>query len=296
MLMCLKKTICCILISILASVAISYQAAAADDLEIYGQWQQGGLLRGRVAPGFQLWIDERQLQTTVDGGFVFGLGRDQGKDFELTLVDAAGVKHSRHFTVAQRRYSIQKVNGVAQKHVDPPQAVLKRIQKEAALVKRVRKTDDKRTDFQQKFSWPLVGPITGVYGSQRVYNGVPKSPHYGLDIAGPSGSEVRAPAAGVITLAEADLYFSGGTLILDHGHGLSSTFIHLSKLNVKVGDRIAQGQIIAEVGATGRATGPHLDWRMNWFDARLDPALVMAGVPMPDSGSPKGSAIPATQE
>lgn len=172
------------------------------------------------------------------------------------------------------------MKGVDQKHVTPPPELTERIAREAELVAKVRHRDDPRTDFLQDFIWPLSGPITGVYGSRRVYNGTPRAPHYGLDIAGPTGAKVVAPAAGLVTLAEDDLFFSGGTLIVDHGHGLSSTFIHLSKILVKPGDRVAQGQAIAEVGATGRVTGPHLDWRMNWFDVRLDPALLMTDKPM----------------
>ena len=139
---------------------------------------------------------------------------------------------------------------------------------------------DDRADYLEEFVWPLRGAITGVYGSQRVYNGVPKSPHYGIDIAGPTGAPVIAPAPGLVSFAAADLYYSGGTLIVDHGHGLSSTFIHLNKVLVKAGQRVEKGQIIAEVGASGRATGPHLDWRMNWMGVRVDPGLLMKNKPM----------------
>lgn len=142
-----------------------------------------------------------------------------------------------------------------------------------------RRTDDPRLDFMQSFIWPSIGPISGVYGSQRILNGQPRRPHFGVDVAAPTGTPVRAPAAGIITLAHPDMYFSGGTVILDHGHGVSSSFLHLSRIHVQVGQRVEQGELIAEIGATGRVTGPHLDWRMNWFGQRIDPALLVGAMP-----------------
>jgi murein DD-endopeptidase MepM/ murein hydrolase activator NlpD len=256
-------------------------ALAADGLTIRGQWQQGGTLFGSVAPGYSLQLDGRKVRTTSTGEFVFGLGADAPQQVTLVVTDPQGRSEKRTYDVKQRQYQVQRVNGVEQKHVTPPPELLARIERENELTRKARLLDDDRTDFLQDFIWPLSGPITGVYGSRRVFNGTPRSPHYGLDIAAPTGTKVVAPAAGVVTLAEDDLFYSGGTLILDHGYGLSSTFIHLSKILVAVGDRIEQGQAIAEVGATGRVTGPHLDWRMNWFDVRLDPALLMEGKPMP---------------
>lgn len=256
-------------------------ALAADGLTIRGQWQQGGTLFGSVTPGYSLQLDGRKVRTTSTGEFVFGLGADAPRQVTLILTDPQGRSEKRTYEVKQRQYQVQRVNGVEQKHVTPPPELLARIERENELTRKARLLDDDRTDFLQDFIWPLSGPITGVYGSRRVFNGTPRSPHYGLDIAAPTGTKVVAPAAGVVTLVEDDLFYSGGTLILDHGYGLSSTFIHLSKILVAVGDRIEQGQAIAEVGATGRVTGPHLDWRMNWFDVRLDPALLMEGKPMP---------------
>lgn len=256
-------------------------ALAADGLTIRGQWQQGGTLFGSVTPGYSLQLDGRKVRTTSTGEFVFGLGADAPRQVTLILTDPQGRSEKRTYEVKQRQYQVQRVNGVEQKHVTPPPELLARIERENELTRKARLLDDDRTDFLQDFIWPLSGPITGVYGSRRVFNGTPRSPHYGLDIAAPTGTKVVAPAAGMVTLAEDDLFYSGGTLILDHGYGLSSTFIHLSKILVAVGDRIEQGQAIAEVGATGRVTGPHLDWRMNWFDVRLDPALLMEGKPMP---------------
>ena len=160
--------------------------------------------------------------------------------------------------------------------VTPPPELLARIREEGAIVRAARAFDTAETHLFAPFAWPARGPISGVYGSQRVLNGEPRQPHFGVDIAAPEGTPVRAPAGGEIRLAEVDLYYSGGTVILDHGHGLSSTFLHMSRVDVAVGQRVAQGEVIGAIGATGRVTGAHLDWRMNWFERRLDPALLVA--------------------
>lgn len=263
-----------------ASAQISTAQASSEPFSMRGHFEQGGIVFGQLRSGESVWIDGKQLRLTDTREFVFGIDRDAPENLQITVVDGNGKERQFHYQIRQRQYDIQRVEGVQQKHVSPPKDVLDRISAEAAKVRQARTLDDPRKDFLQEFAWPLKGPITGVYGSQRVYNGTPKSPHYGVDIAGPVGAIVKAPSPGVVTLAEADLYFSGGTLILDHGHGLSSTFIHLSKVLVEQGQRVEQGQPIAEVGATGRATGPHLDWRMNWFDVRVDPQLLMQDKPM----------------
>jgi len=264
----------------------------AQALEFEGTWRQGGLLVGHVDPGTEVLFGQRQVRVAEDGRFVIGLDRDAPQRVELTTRSAAG-EQVYDFQVQQRQYDIQRVEGVPQETVTPPESVLERIREEAALVYRARSADDPRLDFAGGFASPLSGPITGVYGSQRVYNGVPKNPHFGLDIAAPTGTLVRAPAPGIVKLAHRDMYFSGGTLIIDHGYGVSSTFIHLSDILVAVGDRIAVGDAIAKVGATGRATGPHLDWRVNWFDVRVDPALVLEFFPRPDAAGQAASAAAA---
>jgi murein DD-endopeptidase MepM/ murein hydrolase activator NlpD len=272
----------CFVASLMTMLSVGAVAQAAQDspLELRGDFVQGGLIFGQAKEVKSVVVNGKSLRLTDAGAFVFGIDRDAPKQLQLQVVDGKGLKKTLSYSVAQRKYDIQRIDGVEQKHVTPPKEVLDRIAKEAAKVKRARLLNDARPDFMQDFIWPLKGRITGVYGSQRVYNGAPGNPHFGVDIAGPVGAVVRAPSSGLVTLAEQDLYFSGGTLILDHGHGLSSTFIHLSKLLVKSGERIERGQPIAEVGATGRATGPHLDWRMNWFEVRVDPQLFMHGKPM----------------
>ena len=188
---------------------------------------------------------------------------------------------SQNLTVEQREYALQRVNGVPQKTVTPPPEVLARIRKESAMVGKARRRSESRQDFLNTYQWPLIGPVTGVFGSQRVYNGTLGRPHYGVDVARPVGATVVAPNSGVVTLVHSDMFYSGGTLIVDHGQGISSTFIHLSKILVDEGQEVERGQAIAEVGATGRATGPHLDWRMNWHGQRLDPALLVGPMPKP---------------
>lgn len=258
--------------------------ALADDsetqaLQLTGEWLPGAMLIGRTVPGTRVYFESRELKVDAAGRFVVGLDRDAGGSVSLTL-ENGNDKRTHHYTVAKREYDIQRIEGVPQETVTPPKEVLARIEKETAMVNRARATSADRGDFYRGFIKPLEGIITGVYGSQRVYNGVPKRPHFGLDIAGPVGAPVRAPAAGVVKLAHPDMYFSGGTLIIDHGYGISTTFIHLSEVLVEEGALVEQGQEVALVGASGRATGPHLDWRMNWYHVRLDPALVLKHFPL----------------
>lgn len=259
-------------------LALASGAAPALELEVRGAWEQGGMVIGRVASVAKVWLDQTPVAVGRDGHFVLGLDRDAPAQVAVTVADPLGQHHYR-FEVARRSYDVQRIDGVPERTVTPPAEVLARIRREQELVDRARAPVSARQDFLSGFARPLEGPITGVYGSARIYNGVPKNPHYGLDIAAPVGTLVRAPAAGVVRLAQPDLYFSGGTLIVDHGQGLTSTFIHLSALLVTEGDELARGQPIARVGATGRATGPHLDWRMNWRHARIDPALVLRHFP-----------------
>jgi len=254
--------------------------AQADALELDGPLVQGGVLIGRVAPGTEVSLDGRAVRVAADGSFLIGFDRDAPKRHVLV----AGAE-TRELAIAARKYDIQRVTGIAQQIMNPSAEDLKRIEREQALVKAARERDDPRTDFLVDFAWPITGRISGVYGSQRFYNGVASRPHYGVDVAAPVGAAVHAPAAGIVTLAEPDLFFSGGTVIIDHGHALSSSFLHLSRVLVKVGQRVEQGDLIARVGATGRASGPHLDWRMNWRDAKVDPQL-LAGA-MPATARPK---------
>ncbi|MCD6187262.1 MAG: M23 family metallopeptidase [Desulfuromusa sp.] len=240
---------------------------------------QSGLLRGHVDPGEEVFYADRQLKVTPDGSFILGFGRDVPLQQTLTLIDPDGTTHVHSFRLKQRRYDIQKINGISKRMMNPSEDDLRRIGQEAQQVAKARQQEIERLNFQETFIWPVIGRISGIYGSQRVLNGEPRRPHFGIDIAAPTGTPVKAPAGGLVTMVHEEMFYSGGTLIVDHGYGLSSSFLHLHKILVKVGDPVVQGQIIATVGASGRVTGPHLDWRINWFDQRLDPALLVGPMP-----------------
>ena len=252
----------------------------AEILEWQGSFQQGSLLLGQLPEGYQASYNKQRLQVTPQGQFLLGLGRQANTVIELVLTDLEGIETTEQFNVRERQYVIQRIEGVPQKTVTPRPKDVERIRSDSWLVKQARKDRTESLDFLAGFQRPLDGPITGVYGSQRFYNGIPKNPHYGVDYAAPTGTLVMAPASGVVRLAHRDLFYSGGTLIVDHGHGLSSTFLHLSDILVEEGMRVERGKPIAKVGATGRATGPHLDWRMNWRQVRIDPVLVLQTLPV----------------
>ena len=244
-------------------------------LSLEGQRTQGALLRGQVERGVTVQFDDRTVRTTDEGFFVIGVGRDA--DLQQTLVlEKNGKQQQILVTLDKREYAIQRIEGVPKRTVEPPpEVVLKRIRKEVAEIKNARNTNSELLAFLSDFQWPLTGRISGVYGSQRVYNGKPGRPHYGVDVARPLGTVVVAPADAVVTLVQKDNYYSGGTLIMDHGYGVSSTMIHLSEVLVKEGQTVKQGEQVAKVGASGRATGPHLDWRLNWFEVKLDPVTIV---------------------
>ena len=251
----------------------------AQALELNGESVQGGLIFGLTQPGNQIFLDDTEVMVSGDGKFLIGFGRDETGDRLLRVKGGPGFDELVTLTVAAREYNIENVDGLPPRTVTPDPAAAKRIAEEAAKVSAARSRRDSRTDYTRGFTWPAQGRISGVYGSQRILNGEPRRPHFGLDIAAPAGSPVYAPAAGLVTLNHPDMYFSGGTLILDHGQGLSSTFLHLSKILVEAGTTVQQGDLIAEIGSTGRASGPHLDWRMNWLNRRVDPQLLMKGTP-----------------
>ena len=236
---------------------------------------QGGLVLGKVPPGSKVRYAGRDLRVSGYGTVVLGVGRDEPGPLRIEIVRPDGIRDAAQIAVTARDWPLEHVNGVPPKTVNPPPDIAARIKREQALVTAARARDDDRTDFVKPFAWPVQGRISGRFGNGRVYNGQPGAGHSGMDIAAPAGTPVKAPAAGVVTFAAPDLYLTGGTLLLDHGFGISSKFLHLSRIDVKMGDRVEQGQVIAAVGATGRATGPHLHWGMNWFDVRIDPLLVL---------------------
>lgn len=263
---------------LLLALLLSTPPVAADRdgfTVISGDWQQGALIVAKLRPGAQLWFEERSVRVSAEGFAAIGLHRDQASPVRLRLRDDAAPERQLEFAVTQRQWAVQRIDGLPQAMVEPPAALQQRIADDAERVRAARALDTPRIDFAQGFGWPAQGRVSSVYGSQRILNGVPKQPHYGIDIAAPTGAAVVATAAGVVRLAETDQYYTGGTVIIDHGGGVSSTYLHLSRLRVSVGEAVASGERIGDVGASGRATGPHLCFRINWFDARLDPLLLL---------------------
>ncbi|WP_233468166.1 M23 family metallopeptidase [Zooshikella ganghwensis] len=264
---------------LLLSLFLPLSATHAKLLSLQGDRTQGSLLLGKVTQGSQVKYQEKLISVNDGGYFVIGFGRDAVLDQQFIVISPDGKPQSHKLKLKKRKYNIQRIKGVPQKMVTPPESFLKRIRRESKLVANSRAVETDYPYFAQPFIWPLTGRISGVYGSQRFFNGEPRRPHFGVDVAAPVGAKVVAPAGGTVVLAEPDLYFSGGTLIIDHGHGVFSSFLHLSKVLVNVGTKVKQGDVIAKVGATGRVTGPHLDWRMNWFTIRVDPALWVGPMP-----------------
>ena len=236
-----------------------------------GKFIQGSFILGKTEPGSEVFIDKKKVKVTPDGYFAFGLSRDRKNDVVITIDKKKIVKK-----VFKRKYDIQRIDGLEEKKVTPPEEVYERIKRENKWIGEVRAIESNLTFFTKKFIIPVENAIiSGVYGSQRILNGKPKWPHYGLDFAADEGTKIKAMLDGTVTLAESDLFYTGGTLIFDHGHGISTLYMHMEKILVKKGQKVKQGDIIGTVGSTGRATGAHLDVRLNWFQTRLDPATVL---------------------
>jgi murein DD-endopeptidase MepM/ murein hydrolase activator NlpD len=249
-------------------------SAHAATLELQGKFIQGGLVQGLTDPDATVMVGARKIRVSENGAFILGFTRDAPASETLIVRFADGAERKRVLKVQKRDYDIQRIDGLPPRMVTPPKAVLARIKRENGLIRKARMKDRPEVFFESGWIWPAKGRISGVYGSQRILNGKPRRPHFGVDVAAPVGAPVIAPADGVVVLAHPDMYYTGGTIILDHGHGLTSAFLHMNTLSVKKGQKIRQGERLGDVGKTGRATGPHLDWRINWFDRRLDPALL----------------------
>ena len=236
-----------------------------------GKFIQGSFILGKTEPNYEVFIDKKKVKVSSEGYFAFGLGRDRKNDVVIKINEKKIVKK-----VFKREYKIQRIDGLEEKKVNPPEEVYERIKRENKWIGEARTINSDLVFFKNKFSIPVENAIiTGVYGSQRILNGKSKWPHYGLDFAAEEGAKIKAMLDGTVTLAEPDLFYTGGTLIFDHGHGISTLYMHMEKILVKKGQKIKQGDIIGTVGSTGRATGAHLDVRLNWFNVRLDPATVL---------------------
>ena len=258
---------------ILLIVAILFSSNAFA-VEFKGKFLQGHYIIGITNPLAKIIIDKKEVRVSKDGYFVFGIDRDRKFDVTITKV-FDGKKEKFIKKVLKRKYNIQRIDGLEESKVTPPESVYKRIKKENNKIGEARAINSNLPFFKDQFIMPVKGIISGVYGSQRILNGKPKWPHYGIDIAAKQGTEIKSSGTGVVTMAEDDLYYTGGTVIMDHGHGISTIYSHLETVLVSVGDKINQGDIIGTVGSTGRSTGPHLDFRINWFQTRLDPMSVL---------------------
>lgn len=295
----MRRLAAALLLALLAGMAarMPARAQAWSDLTLAtlrGDAVQGGLLIGSTAPGTAVTLGGRPVALAPDGTFALGFDRDAGVRAELVIKDASGRTEQLLLEVRPREFDIQRIDGLPSEQVSPTDpALLERIGRERAAKAAAREWREPASHFAAPFIWPVVGILTGRFGSQRILNGEAKRPHYGLDIAGPVGTPVLAPAAGRVTLAEPDFHFEGGLVFLDHGLGVTSTFMHLSAVSVKAGEEVRQGQVLGALGATGRATGPHLHWGLSWGEANLDPELLVPAMPKRETPAPPEGAAPA---
>ena len=264
----------CKIITKLFSIIFFFISTHLHAIEFRGEFLQGHFIIGLTDPSAKIIIDKKNVKVSNDGYFVFGIDRDRKFDLTITKI-LNGEKQKIVKKVLKRKYNIQRIDGLEESKVTPPQSVYKRIKEENNKIGKARATNSDLTFFKNQFIMPVEGIISGVYGSQRILNGKPKWPHYGIDIAAKKGTMIKSSGTGVVTMAEDDLYYTGGTVIMDHGHGISTIYSHLEMVMVSVGDKINKGDIIGTVGSTGRSTGPHLDFRVNWFQTRLDPMTIL---------------------
>ena len=247
----------------------------SHSVEFIGDFKQGSFILGKTDPNSKVLIDNRAVRVTSDGYFAFGLDRDRKNNVIIKIKNKKDIKLIEK-KVFKRKYKIQRIDGLPPKQVTPPPEVYERIKKDNILIGKARSIDSKLIFFKEKFIYPIDKYIiTGVYGSQRILNGKPRRPHYGIDFHAPEGTPVKSMMSGIVTLVEKDMYFTGGTIIFDHGHGVSTLYMHMKDINVKKGQKVKRGQIVGTLGQSGRATGPHLDIRLNWFNIKLDPMTIL---------------------
>ncbi|HEX7776919.1 MAG TPA: M23 family metallopeptidase [Parvibaculum sp.] len=273
---------------LLAGLAGFAPVAAHADVVLTGTVEQGALVVGKTEPHATVTLDGETLPVSSGGIFAIGFDRDHGPGATLVVKTPDGKSETRKLAVAPRAWDIQRIEHIAPALVTPPEDAMPRIRREVAEKAAARPRDTDETWFAGRFVWPAKGIITGVFGSQRIYNGEPKNPHYGVDVAAPVGATIVAPADGIVRLAEPNMYFEGGLVFIDHGQGVISFLMHMSRVDVKPGQHVRQGEPIGAVGQTGRATGPHVHWGMVWRAAHVDPSLLVAGV------GPRG-AVPGTK-
>lgn len=251
-------------------VLMLFYSSSAVAVTLQGRLEQGGLAMGIAPKGAMITLDGQAVVQDEQGNFVLGFGREAPKTMELSI---NGQKQT--LNIARRHWQVEKINGLPPAKVTPDPAQEKRIVEERALLAEIRQNRGAESLFRAGAIAPLTGRISGVFGSQRVLNGKPRSPHSGQDVAAATGTPVQALTDGVVVLAHPDLFFAGKMVVLDHGLGLQSVYAHLSQIDVQQGQTVRKGEVIGQVGSSGRATGPHLHWGVNWGDVRLDPATVL---------------------
>ena len=256
-------------------IIIFFISSSLQALELKGTFHQGNLIIGKTEPKAKVVVDKKKVKISDKGFFVFGISKNRKKDVTIEI-SKNGLTEKFVKKIYKKKYKIQKIDGLPKKQVTPPKEVYERIKNDNKIISEARSIDSSLIFFKDEFKLPVENSIiTGVYGSQRILNGIPKSPHYGLDFAAKEGTDVKAMLSGVVTLSERDLYYTGGTIILDHGHGVSTLYMHLKDIYVPNGKNVNKGDVIGAVGKTGRSTGAHLDIRLNLFDLKLDPASVL---------------------
>lgn len=254
-------------------VPAAYSQIAPDTIRLDQPAAQGRYVRGWAPPNtIRLTLDGAAIPLAADGRFAIGFGRDAGPDATLIAQMRDGESVQQPIPVAPRRWKIENLPTLP-RWPQPSAEFAARRPAELAQIEAARQQHSQSSGWRGRFIWPAKGRISGVFGSQRIYAGEPGAPHNGVDIAGGSGAPVIAPADGVIVLAaQSPFTLEGHLVMIDHGMGLSSALLHLSRIDVKLGDVVTQGQPIGAIGMTGRATGPHLHWGLRWRDVRLDPA------------------------
>ena len=281
--LCFYRTRLVAVLVLLMALAAPAKALDIDGAEILsGKAVEGGLIIARTDPANQIMLDDNAVEISENGVFVIGFHRDSDAPASLRIIAPDGDVKTSLLEPRQRDYNIQRIDGLKSTMITPPATVLARIKSDGDAVRAARQRQAPLGDFWRGFDWPALGRISGIYGSQRILNGQPRQPHYGIDIAAPTGTPVYAPASGLVTLIK-DLYFSGWTVVIAHGLGVNSSFLHLDRVDVETGMMVERGGLIGTIGATGRATGPHLDWRIDWQGRRIDPGLLVGAMPDPAS-------------
>ena len=241
----------------------------------------GGMMVGTVPPGSAVSVDGRTVRVSEDGRFVFGAGRDAKGTVDIVVRPPDGETISKSVAIDERDYHIQRIDGLPSRKVEPNKDDQAKIEQDWILLNDAKARDSAILAFADEAIWPVTGIISGVFGSQRILNGKPRSPHRGVDVAAPEGKPVVAMFDGVVTVAADDMYYTGGTVMVDHGHGIQSLYAHLSAVDVKPGQRLAKGEQLGRIGTTGRSTGPHLHLSLYWFETALDAALILPPMPSP---------------